>query len=128
MPNKPARGKRGKTRYKISGKGAITTVNKLLQDIPIGAMVDIKINSAYHSGMPFKNYHGFTGKVTGKQGAAFVVSVNKGNKAVELVIGPAHLTPSTVAAKKAREIADAVDEEMKEEEVVKVSKKEKVSA
>src|SRR3989338_8232974 len=95
MANKAARGKRAKTRHKIRRKGSKVTITKLLQQIPVGSKVDIKINgSSQGQGMPFRRYHGFTGTVTGKQGTAYVIELYNGNQPVELVIGPAHLTPS----------------------------------
>ncbi len=94
MASKAAKGKRAKTRHKISSKTSKVTVNKLLQQIPIGSMVDIKINSSIHGGMPFRRHHGETGKVIGKLGRAFVVSIHQGNQPLELIVGPAHLNIS----------------------------------
>ena len=95
MASKAARGKRAKTRNKISRKGPKVTVNKLLQEIPVGRQVDIVINASVQGrGMPFRRFHGMTGTVTGKQGTAFKVSLYQGNQPVELVVGPAHLRVS----------------------------------
>ena len=92
MANKAAHGKKAKTRHKISRKGPKVTVNKLLQAIPTGVKVDIKINASMQGkGEPFRRYHGMTGTVTGKQGRAFKVALYNGNQPVELVIGSAHL-------------------------------------
>ena len=95
MSNRASRGKKAKTRHKISRKGSKVTVNKMLQQIPVGSKVDIKINSSMQGrGEPFRRYHGMTGTVIGKQGSAFIVTLYNGNQPVELVIGPAHLTVS----------------------------------
>ncbi len=95
MASKAAHGKKAKTRHKISRKGPKVTVNKMLQEIPVGSKVDIKINASMQGkGEPFRRYHGMTGTVIGKQGRAFVVTLYNGNQPVELVIGPAHLTVS----------------------------------
>ncbi|HZX34748.1 MAG TPA: hypothetical protein VFF09_05195 [archaeon] len=102
MASKKARGIRKKTRHKISGKGSKVTVNRLLQEIPQGTSVDIKIDASIHSGMPQSRYHGYTGKVEGKQGRAYIVSASKGNKKVSLIIGPAHLHVSKGSGKQVK--------------------------
>ncbi|MCR4336169.1 MAG: 50S ribosomal protein L21e [archaeon] len=112
MPNRKAKGKRAKTRDKFKSKRKIT-VNKLLQEIPIGSKVDIRIESSVHSGIPDKKFHGFTGAVIGKQGLAYLVELKKQH--VKLVVGAAHLDIS-------KGEAEPVD---KEEKIVE---KEKVAA
>ncbi|MEK6958230.1 MAG: 50S ribosomal protein L21e [archaeon] len=94
MPSKKAKGPRKKSRDLLKKKGPDVTVNKMLQEIPIGSKVDIRIDSSVHSAMPPTRYQGFTGTVTGKRGVAFMVAVSKGNKPVELIVHPAHLTIS----------------------------------
>ncbi len=101
MASKKAKGKRSKTRSSFTKRGPVATVNKLLQEIPTGAKVDIAIDPSIHSGLPDKRYQGKTGTVTGKQGAAFVVAVSKGNKDMVIIVGPAHLRVSKGAKKKA---------------------------
>ncbi len=98
MAGKAAKGKRAKTRHSHRNKGGKVTVNKLLQQIPVGAKVDIKINSSVHSGMPFRRYQGMTGMVIGKQGSAYFVSVSKLGKQMKVLAGPAHLTISRGSA------------------------------
>jgi len=105
MPSKKAKGKRSKTRSLMTKKTSKVTVNKILQEIPVGSKVDIKIDSSIHSGLPSKNFHGFTGEVLEKQGRAFVVSVSKGKQVVKLIVGPAHLTISKGSNKAVEEVA-----------------------
>lgn len=113
MASKAARGKRAKTRNKISRKGPKVTVNKLLQEIAVGRQVDIVINASVQgSGMPFRRFHGMTGTVVGKQGSAFRVSLYQGNQPVELIVGPAHLRVSAgVQAPQGRGEDDDDDDE-----------------
>ena len=106
MSGKASKGKRAKTRNSHSNRGGKITVNKLLQQIPIGSQVDIKINGSIHSGMPFRRYQGMTGKVVGKQGAAYIVSVSKVGKMMKVLAGPAHLTVSRGSANKAFDAAN----------------------
>ena len=94
MACKKARGKRAKTRHSHTKKGSMATVNKLLQQIPVGSTVDIKINPSVHSGIPFRRYQGLTGTVTRKQGSAYFVAVSKLNKEMSVLVGPAHLNIS----------------------------------
>ena len=94
MPSKKAKGKRSKTRRLMRKRGPKTTVNKFLQEIPIGTKVDLKIDSSIHAGLIDTRYHGKTGTVIDKQGSAFVVAVSKGKKDVKLIVGPAHLNIS----------------------------------
>ncbi|MAG18172.1 MAG: 50S ribosomal protein L21e [Candidatus Diapherotrites archaeon] len=102
MPNKKAKGKRAKTRDKFKSKRKIT-VNKLLQQIPIGSKVDIRIESSVHSGIPDKKFHGFTGEVIGKQGRAYLVELKKQH--AKLVIGAAHLDVSKAVEKQEEKVA-----------------------
>ncbi|VVB99463.1 50S ribosomal protein L21e [uncultured archaeon] len=94
MACKKARGKRAKTRHSHTKKGSKVTVNTLLQQIPLGARVDIRINPAVHSGIPFRRYQGMTGTVVGRQGKAYYVAVSKLGKAMKVLAGPAHLNLS----------------------------------
>ncbi|GEM_PF-86220 len=105
MSGKASKGKRAKTRNSHSNRGGKITVNKLLQQIPIGSQVDIKINGSIHSGMPFRRYQGMTGTVIGKQGSAYFVSVSKIGKMMKVLAGPGHLTVSRGSANKAMELA-----------------------
>lgn len=90
MTNKKAKGIRAKTRDKFK-RNERATVNKLLQEIPIGSTVQVSPNSSIHMGFPFRRYVGISGVVTGKQGAAFVIDTKEGNAYRKLILGPAHL-------------------------------------
>lgn len=94
MAGKAAKGKRAKTRHSHTKKGGKVTVNKLLQQVPIGAKVDIRIDPSVHAGIPFRRYHGMTGTVIGKQGTSYYVSVSKLGKQMKVLVGPAHITVS----------------------------------
>ncbi len=94
MAGKASKGKRAKTRHSHHNSGGKVTVNKLLQQIPIGSQVDIRINGSIHSGMPFRRYQGMTGTVISRQGSAYFVSVSKLGKQMKVLAGPAHLTIS----------------------------------
>jgi len=117
MPSKKAKGKRSNTRHLMRKRTSKVTVNKLLQEIPIGTVVDLKIDSSIHAGLIDTRFHGKTGVVIGKQGSAFVVAVSKGNKDVKLIVGPAHLNISRGVKAKAEKEEVKVKEEKEEVKV-----------
>ena len=84
-------GKRGKTRSKFKRKGSKPTVNTLTKKLEENDTVQVVIDSSQHSGLPDKRYHGITGKITGKRGSAYEVSLKKRNKAAVVVTIAAHL-------------------------------------
>ena len=91
MANKKAKGKRAKSRHKLRRKTSKMTVNKMLQGFDLNQRVIIKINPAFHSGMPFRRFHGKAGVVLGRQGNAFKVQVCDGKMVKDLLVHPAHL-------------------------------------
>jgi large subunit ribosomal protein L21e len=89
-PRKP--GKRGKTRYKISKKGRPNvSVNDIMKDFPIGAKVQIVIESSFHSGLPHKSFHGLVGNIIEKDGSTFVVQLWQGNQQLKVRTSAPHL-------------------------------------
>lgn len=91
MANKKARGYRAKTRAKITGSATRPTVNQLLQTFEANETVQVVINGTIHAGMPFRRFHGLTGKVMGNQGRAVKVKVNQGNQECVVIVNPIHL-------------------------------------
>jgi large subunit ribosomal protein L21e len=69
----------------------ISSITRALQTFQIGDSVSITIDSAVHKGMPHHRFQGFTGKVEGMQGNAYLVGVVVGNKHKILVVRPEHL-------------------------------------
>ena len=68
-----------------------TTITKTLQQFETGESVNIVIDSSIPKGMPHIRYHGYTGKILGKQGNCFKISIRDGKKEKILVIRPEHL-------------------------------------
>lgn len=91
---KRSKGLRSKSRQilrkKPSQKG-IKSITRTLQEFETGESVNIVIDSAVHKGMPHIRFHGYTGKVEGKQGDAYLVGINDGKKHKQLIIRPDHL-------------------------------------
>lgn len=91
MVNKPAKGKRSKTRSKFKRDKKRITIEKQMAEFEVGSSVHIDIDSGVHSGLPDSRYQGLTGNVVGKRGKAFVVDVYQGNKKKQIVVTASHL-------------------------------------
>ncbi|HLD58721.1 MAG TPA: 50S ribosomal protein L21e [archaeon] len=93
MANKKARGKRAKTRSKLTRRYGSLTINKILPDFETGQTVQIVIDSSVHSGIPSHRFQGLTGNIFGKQGKVYKVAIKNGNQPLEIFVHPAHLKP-----------------------------------
>eukprot|EP00802_Teleaulax_amphioxeia_P021067 Tamp_21393.p3 GENE.Tamp_21393~~Tamp_21393.p3 ORF type:complete len:164 (-),score=48.05 Tamp_21393:100-591(-) len=75
-----ARGVRRNTRDMFSkgfGNHGLPSMKTYLTQYKLGQFVDIKVNGAIHKGMPYRYYHGRTGKVWNITKSAVGVMVNK---------------------------------------------------
>lgn len=91
---KRSKGTRSKSRYIMRKKPrtrGVSSSTKALQQFEIGANVSINIDSAVHKGMPHHRFQGYTGKVEGMQGNAYLIGVTVGKKHKTLVVLPEHL-------------------------------------
>jgi len=77
-------------RKKPKEKGMIP-VTRALQDFKEGEKARIVIEPSVHKGQPHRRFHGRTGTVVGKQGKAFVLKVNDGNKEKKVIVRSEHL-------------------------------------
>ncbi|MBN1280090.1 MAG: 50S ribosomal protein L21e [Candidatus Thermoplasmatota archaeon] len=91
---KRSKGTRSKSRYimrkKPSTRG-ISSITRSLQHFNVGDSVSIAIDSAVQKGMPHHRFQGYTGKVEGMQGQAYLVGIIVGKKHKTLVVLPEHL-------------------------------------
>jgi large subunit ribosomal protein L21e len=62
-----------------------------MQQFEIGASVAVDIDSAVHKGMPHHRFQGYTGKIEGMQGNAYLVGITVGKKHKTLIVRPEHL-------------------------------------
>jgi large subunit ribosomal protein L21e len=69
----------------------VTSSTKALQQFEVGANVSINIDSAVHKGMPHHRFQGYTGKIEGMQGNAYLIGITVGKKRKTLVVLPEHL-------------------------------------
>ncbi|MBN1861064.1 MAG: 50S ribosomal protein L21e [Candidatus Thermoplasmatota archaeon] len=91
---KRSKGTRSKSRYIMRKKPrtrGVSSSTKALQQFEIGTNVSINIDSAVHKGMPHHRFQGFTGKIEGMQGNAYLVGITVGNKHKTLIVLPEHL-------------------------------------
>lgn len=91
MSCKKAKGKRSKSRAKMTAWGSKTTVNTLLSKFEKGSLVTVDIRPALHSGLPDLIYQGVVGTVSGQRGKLCWIDVNKGNSPKRLLVHPGHL-------------------------------------
>ncbi len=57
----------------------------------VGDMVLLKIDPASQKGMPFPKFMGLSGKVTGRRGRAYIVSIYDKGKEKTVISRPEHL-------------------------------------
>lgn len=56
-----------------------------------GEKASIVIDPSIHGGQPHVRFQGLTGTIVGKQGRAYVLSINVGNMKKQVIVGPEHL-------------------------------------
>ena len=91
---KRSKGTRSKSRYIMRKKPrtrGISAVTRAMQQFEIGASVAVDIDSAVHKGMPHHRFQGYTGKIEGMQGDAYLVGITVGKKHKTLIVRPEHL-------------------------------------
>ena len=91
---KRSKGIRSKSRHILRKKPrdrGISSITRALQEFEEGDSVSVVIDPSVHKGMPHIRFQGYTGKIEGKQGNAYVISINVDKKHKTLVVRPEHL-------------------------------------
>jgi large subunit ribosomal protein L21e len=91
---KRSKGLRSKSRQilrKIPRSRGFSSITRSLHQFDVGESVNIVIDPSMHKGMPHIRFHGYNGKIVGKQGNSYVVGLSVGKKKKTLVIRPEHL-------------------------------------
>lgn len=83
-------GARRRTREKFRSPDKLT-VNKLIRHFSIGQSVALKVSSNSQGGVPFRRFHGKTGKIVEQRGRAYVVEINDINKKKLVISRPEHI-------------------------------------
>ena len=69
----------------------VSSITRALQQFDEGDTVNIVIDSSVHKGMPHHRFHGYTAKIEGKQGDAYLVGIDAGKKHKTLIVRSEHL-------------------------------------
>ena len=91
---KRSRGTRSKSRHvlrKRPRERGISSITRAIQQFEIGEHVNINLDPSVHKGMPHHRFHGYTGKIEGMQGDAYLVGISVGKKHKTLIVRSEHL-------------------------------------
>ncbi|KZX17813.1 50S ribosomal protein L21e [Methanobrevibacter cuticularis] len=91
---KRSRGFRSKSRNKmtkVARPGRHNPITRKIQKFEEEDLVHIIIDPSIPKGQPHPRFHGKTAKVIGEKGKAYILTLNDGNKAKELIVRPEHL-------------------------------------
>jgi len=94
---KASKGIRNRTRGIMSKpprKRGMNSLARSFQKFEVGEKTNIVIDPAMHKGQPHKRFHGQTGEVAGRRGAAYIVSVREKGKMKTVIVRPEHLKRS----------------------------------
>ncbi|HIE41170.1 MAG TPA: 50S ribosomal protein L21e [Candidatus Aenigmarchaeota archaeon] len=84
------KGKISKARHKLKKDKKKKGITRFLKTFEINEKATIVIDSSSQN-YPHPRYHGLTGKIVGRRGRAYIISVRTGKKIKELIITPEHL-------------------------------------
>ncbi len=77
-------------RKNVKERGKIS-MTRYFQKLVEGERVILKAEPAVQKGLYHARFHGYPGKIAGKQGSCYVVSINDKGKQKELLVHPIHL-------------------------------------
>lgn len=81
---------RSKLRKNVSDRGKIN-ITRFLQSFKINEKVNLTADPSYQKGMYHPRFHGKTGKIAGRQGKCYCVSIKDGSKEKTVIVHPIHL-------------------------------------
>ena len=91
---KASKGIRSRTRGIMSKpprKRGMNAITRSFQKFEVGEKANIVIDPAMHKGQPHKRFHGQTGEVVGRRGAAYILTVCEKGKMKTTIVRPEHL-------------------------------------
>lgn len=94
---KASKGSRSRTLNMMSKpprKRGQNSISRCFQKYEIGDKANIIIDPAMHKGQPFKRFHGQTGEIIGRRGAAYILAVQEKGKLKTTIARPEHLKKS----------------------------------
>ena len=69
----------------------LSPITRSFQSFEVGERVTIVIDSSVQKGWPHHRFHGMTGTVVERRGAAFVIDVRFGGRIKQAIVRPEHL-------------------------------------
>lgn len=94
---KASKGIRNRTRGIMSKpprQRGLNAITRTFQKFEVGEKANIIIDPAMHKGQPHKRFHGQTGEVIGRRGAAYILHVQEKGKLKTTIVRPEHLKKS----------------------------------
>ena len=81
---------RSKLRKPVGERGRLN-ITKFFQQFSMNEIVSLSADSSYQNGMYHPRFHGKTGRISGKQGSCYYVSIKDGNKEKKIIVHSVHL-------------------------------------
>src|SRR5512136_3065530 len=94
---KSSKGIRSRTRGIMSKpprKRGQNSIARCFTKYEVGDKANIVIDPAMHKGQPHKRFHGQTGEIIGRRGAAYLLAVQEKGKLKTAIARPEHLKKS----------------------------------
>ena len=91
---KSSKGMRRRTRDKMSKsprERGLSPITRAFTKYDVGDKASIVIDPSIHKGQPHNRFHGQTGEVIAKRGAAYVLKVREKGKMKTAIVRPEHL-------------------------------------
>lgn len=90
MSHGPRAGSRMKMTKRVKDRG-LPPVTRFFKTFELGDLAAVNIEPSIHAGMPHHGFQGLTGRITGKQGDCYLLTVKVGGVRKEVLAGPVHL-------------------------------------
>ncbi len=90
MSHGPRAGSRMKMTKRVKDRG-LPPVTRFFKNFEVGDLAAVNIEPSIHNGMPYHGFQGLTGRITGKQGDCFFLTVKIGSVRKEVLAAPVHL-------------------------------------
>lgn len=75
---------------RVREKG-LPPVTRFFKTFEVGDLAAVNIEPSVHAGMPHHGFQGLTGRISGKQGECYLLSVKVGSVKKVVLAGPVHL-------------------------------------
>lgn len=90
MSHGPRAGSRMKMTKRAKDRG-LPPVTRFFKNFEVGDLAAVNIEPSIHSGMPYHGFQGLTGRISGKQGENYFLTVKIGGVTKKVLAAPVHL-------------------------------------